>query len=76
MSIEFKDSGCGIETSSLARIFDPLFTTKKSRAGLGLAVCSRIVERHGGEISVESCLGEGTTVEIRLPAESSEEGGK
>jgi signal transduction histidine kinase len=63
------DSGCGIEEDVLNRIFDPFFTTKEQGkgTGLGLAICQRIVEEHEGEIKIQSRLGQGTTVSIRLP---------
>jgi signal transduction histidine kinase len=65
--IRVEDSGCGIAPDDRERIFDPFFTTKKEGTGLGLSVCYGIVQRHGGEIEVESEIGEGTTVKIRLP---------
>jgi PAS domain S-box-containing protein len=68
--IEFVDSGIGIVEANLERIWDPFFTTKPEGkgTGLGLAICRRIVEEHGGTISIESLGGKGTTVRITLPA--------
>jgi len=62
------DSGCGIPPNTLPYIFEPLFTTKHSGTGLGLAVAQQIVLRNGGVISVESTVGEGTRFHIDLPA--------
>ena len=61
------DRGSGIEKKNLESIFNPFFTTKAEGVGLGLAVVSKIVEEHGGEISVDSTLGEGSVFLIRLP---------
>lgn len=63
-----RDSGCGIESSTLSRVFEPFFTTKARGTGLGLAICQRIVESHEGRIGIESAPGQGTVVTIELPA--------
>lgn len=63
------DRGSGIAPKNLESIFNPFFTTKSDGVGLGLAVVSKIVEEHGGEISVDSTLGEGSVFLIRLPME-------
>ena len=67
--LEVRDTGKGIAPDDLARIFEPGFTTKGDRIGmgLGLAISRQIIEYHGGRISVESTLGEGTIFRIRLP---------
>ncbi|HEY5913850.1 MAG TPA: ATP-binding protein [Verrucomicrobiae bacterium] len=62
------DTGSGIPPEHLARIFEPFFTTKPDGTGLGLAVTQRIVKDHGGTISVESRVGEGTSFRVCLPA--------
>jgi signal transduction histidine kinase len=63
----FTDSGVGIPENVLSKIFTPLTTTKAKGMGMGLAICKRIVDAHGGKITVESTLGKGTTVTITLP---------
>jgi PAS domain S-box-containing protein len=69
-TIEVEDTGCGIAGDVLPKIFDPFFTTKAQGegTGLGLSVSLGIVQRHGGDISVRSQIGKGTTFIVRLPA--------
>jgi len=64
-----KDSGCGIETQQLDQIWNPFFTTKTvgQGLGLGLAITYDLVKKQGGEIQVESQLGEGSTFTVRMP---------
>jgi signal transduction histidine kinase len=62
------DTGAGIAPKDLDRIFEPFFTTKSKGSGLGLAITKKIVEAHGGEITVESAPGAGTVVSVFLPA--------
>lgn len=61
------DNGCGISQEQIQRIFEPFFTTKAMGTGLGLPVCKKIVESHGGRLLVTSTLGEGTVFTIELP---------
>jgi signal transduction histidine kinase len=61
------DTGPGIPAATLARIFEPLFTTKSFGVGLGLPMVREIVQQHGGTIEVTSDVGRGTTVAIRIP---------
>lgn len=69
--IRFIDTGVGINSELLARIFEPYFTTKDDRGtGLGLAICQRIITQHGGQISVSSQLGQGTAFTVRLRAKT------
>ena len=66
--LTFADSGSGIPKADLDRIFEPFFSTKNGGTGLGLPTVARIVDDHHGTIEVESEVGRGTTVAIRLPA--------
>ena len=68
--ISVADTGIGIDEEHLDKIFDPFFTTRARGTGLGLSITYRIIQRHGGTISVKSVVGEGTTFNIRLPAVS------
>ncbi len=68
VKISFKDTGCGIPSDVISRIFDPYFTTKKKGSGLGLASTYSIIKKHGGYITVESEPGKGTTFIFYLPA--------
>ena len=67
--IEVSDTGCGIPSENLQRIFDPFYTTKPvgSGTGLGLSLSYGIVQKHGGRIEVESRVGEGSTFRVILP---------
>ncbi len=68
--IEVADDGPGIPVAQQQRVFKLFFTTKSSGTGLGLAVAKKIVERHGGTITLESAVGQGTRFLIELPVES------
>ena len=61
------DGGCGMAEETLRHAFEPLFTTKPKGTGLGLAVTHQVVQRHGGQIFIESAVGEGTTFHLFLP---------
>ena len=65
--IRFTDTGGGISTENLGRVFEPYFTTKTAGSGLGLLIVRRIVREHGGELSIQSTEGKGLTLAIRLP---------
>jgi len=68
VTLDIADNGTGIEEENLDKIWDPLFTTKGERgSGIGLSVSRKIVENHGGKISVKSQVGKGTTFQIWLP---------
>ncbi|TMQ18349.1 MAG: response regulator, partial [Deltaproteobacteria bacterium] len=65
--LEVSDDGAGIEPQTLARIFDPFFSTKTDRHGLGLSAVHGIVRRLGGDIEVDSRPGQGARFRVRLP---------
>ncbi len=68
LAISFADTGHGIDTEHLEHIFEPFFSTKEEGTGLGLSVSYNVVQRHGGEITFQSKVGEGTTFTVWLPA--------
>jgi PAS domain S-box-containing protein len=70
-TVEVKDTGVGIKKEHLDKLFTPFFTTKSQGMGLGLPICKRIVEGHGGTISITSVLKKGTTVTLTLPTKAS-----
>jgi len=65
--LRIHDSGVGMDEESLARVFEPYFSTKTTGTGLGLPIARRNIELNGGTIEVESGKGRGTTVIVRLP---------
>jgi len=67
VTLTITDNGCGIPDDYLEHIFEPFFTTKKSGTGLGLSITYGIVEKLGGQISVKSKVGLGTSVIVNLP---------
>lgn len=70
--IVITDNGSGISPDNIPKIFDPFFTTKPGAqgTGLGLALCKKIVLEHGGDITVKSEVGQGTTFEVWMPLEN------
>jgi signal transduction histidine kinase len=67
VEIAVGDSGPGIPPEELPRIFDNFYTTKPGGMGMGLAICRRIVEAHGGQIRAENGAGGGATFRLTLP---------
>ncbi len=67
-TVEVEDSGTGVDDALKEKIFDPYFTTKHEGTGLGLSLCSKIVEDHHGSISISSREGQGTKVTIIFPS--------
>lgn len=67
VQISISDTGKGMKSENMDKIFKPFFTTKPKGTGLGLAICKRLIELHGGTIHVSTELGEGTTFHITLP---------
>jgi PAS domain S-box-containing protein len=72
--VTFKDTGEGMTTETLAKLWSPLFTTKAKGMGFGMAIAKRLVEAHGGSINVESKLGNGSTFVVTLPIKRELEG--
>jgi two-component system, sporulation sensor kinase E len=66
--LRFSDKGVGIPEERIPRLGEPFYTTKEKGTGLGLMVSYKIIENHRGRMSIKSELGQGTTVEISLPA--------
>lgn len=67
LTLEVSDQGCGMSPENLQKVFEPFHTTKSYGTGLGLPIVKRIVDSHGGRLSIDSKEGTGTTVQIRLP---------
>ncbi len=67
ITVQLSDNGAGITPENLEKLFTPFFTTKKKGTGLGLSIVQRIIEEHGGKISVKSTVNVGTTFTMILP---------
>jgi signal transduction histidine kinase len=65
--ITVSDSGTGINDEHKDRIFDAFFTTKSSGMGMGLSICRSIIQSHGGRLTVEAAIPQGSTFSILLP---------
>ncbi|MBI4668987.1 MAG: HAMP domain-containing protein [Elusimicrobia bacterium] len=65
--ISIADTGPGIAPDIAAKIFTPFYTTKSKGTGLGLAVVKKVMDRHNGEVKVESAVGKGTAFHLKLP---------
>jgi len=72
VAISFADTGVGIPAKNLGKLCEPLFSTKTTGIGLGLALTKNLVERHGGTLEVESEVGKGSTFTVRLPVSAGE----
>lgn len=70
VNIIFKDTGTGMTKEALDNLYKPLFTTKPKGMGFGLSICKRIVEAHGGKITAQSMVDEGTTITTSFPVDS------
>ncbi|MDA8388636.1 MAG: HAMP domain-containing sensor histidine kinase, partial [Nitrospiraceae bacterium] len=70
VTVKIKDTGQGMDEELMEKIFEPFFSTKaaKGGAGLGLPISKKIMEEHGGSISVESSPGQGSTFLLNFPA--------
>jgi len=67
LRIRFSDNGPGIPSDHLERIFEPFFTTKSSGMGMGLAICQRIIQAHGGRLEAKNRFPKGAEFTIWLP---------
>ena len=67
ITVHVRDTGCGIPKAHLSNIFEPFVTYKEHGTGLGLSICKQIVTSHGGNISVNSTVGKGSTFTVALP---------
>ena len=72
LRLEITDTGRGISEDEAKNIFEPFYTTKEQGLGLGMPYARKIIEQHGGTISLESHVGEGTTISISLPVVANE----
>jgi signal transduction histidine kinase len=68
VTITIADHGPGIDPRTRERVFDDFFTTKGTGSGLGLSFVRRVMEAHGGQVSLDSAIGKGTRVTLELPA--------
>ena len=73
IAVRVSDTGSGIDPTVMEKLFQPFVTTKKQGMGVGLSICRTIIEAHGGQLSVETNPGEGTTFCVTLPGVSTEE---
>ncbi|MGB5080738.1 MAG: ATP-binding protein [Burkholderiales bacterium] len=71
VSLDIADTGIGMSAEQLAKAFVPFHTTKRTGLGVGLPMARRVLERFGGGLAIESTLGRGTTVRVRLSASKS-----
>jgi signal transduction histidine kinase len=67
VQLVIEDNGCGIKDDVKTRIFEPYITTKPKGTGLGLAIVKKIIEEHGGQVSITNAPHQGARVEIVLP---------
>ena len=67
VSVNVKDTGTGISIKDIDKLFKPYTTTKPGGTGLGLVICKRLVETHGGTITVKSEVEKGSTFTIKIP---------
>ena len=65
--VSIQDQGTGMDNETIKKLFTPFFTTKIYGTGLGLPICQRIIEAHGGYIAIHSAVNQGTTISLRFP---------
>jgi signal transduction histidine kinase len=73
VNVEFTDTGCGIPSKSMWKLFDPFYTTKDEGTGMGLPIVDSIIRQHGGKVGIDSVRGKGTTVTLTLPMPDQDE---
>lgn len=76
LHVSFQDTGEGIPEENMGKLGSPLFTTKAKGVGMGLAICRRLVEAHGGSVFIESEHNVGTCVTVTLPIKLGSQGEK
>ena len=69
MTVTIEDTGAGMSEETLSRMFDLFFTTKPQGTGLGMALARSVIDLHAGELTINSTVGKGTRVTVRLPVE-------
>ncbi|MBI4655090.1 MAG: PAS domain-containing protein [Nitrospirae bacterium] len=67
ITVNFLDTGCGISEENLSKLYQPFFTTKANGVGLGLYLARQVIGYHKGKVNLESKVGEGTEITVRLP---------
>ena len=67
IEVSFKDTGIGIPKENMEKLFTPFFTTRAQGMGIGLAICKKLIDSHGGSIETESEEGKGSTFTVQLP---------
>ncbi len=72
VTVAIEDTGAGLTDDMLSRVFDLFFTTKPEGTGLGMAMARSVVDLHGGELTIQSAVGRGTRVRVRLPVAAGE----
>ena len=74
VALSIADNGAGMAPDVVARVFEPLFSTKAFGVGLGMPLVRRVVDQHQGTIAIDSAEGQGTTVTLRLPRQAGRAG--
>lgn len=74
VEVNFKDTGIGIPKENMEKLFTPFFSTKAKGMGMGLAICKKFVDAHGGSIDAESEVGKGSTFTVKLPIQQNNGG--
>jgi two-component system sporulation sensor kinase B len=76
VEVTISDTGDGLSEETIKKLWTPLFTTKPKGMGFGLAISKRLIEAHGGSVSVKSKLGKGTTFTIIIPIQQQKDAPK